>query len=205
MVLPLLRGGGSTEGCTCLDAEMAEIAKTVFGDCGADGGEGFVIAYAHGRECVPDGGVVKGSVGGGECLHAEMHDEGEPFPVCDELAMLVGAIGSNWGWMPGDAGEGHVDVLAVGSWIAPNHGREERAAGYGGDATMPIVSQTDADVPVHRTSAGASDAGSSHGRDGAMDIEADAVGGGADGVLRPEFCNVRFGPTQVLGRCGGGR
>ena len=78
--LLLLTGEFSAEICACLDAAIAKAAEKVFGDCGASCGDDFAIACAHGRDSVPAGGVVKGSVGGGARLDAEMHDEGEPPP-----------------------------------------------------------------------------------------------------------------------------
>ena len=188
-LLLLLTGEFSAEICVCLDAAIAKAAEKVFGDCGASCGDDFAIACANGRDSVPARGVVRGAMGWGARLDAEIHVEGEPFPDCDELTMMVGAIGGDWGRVPGDAGEGHVDVLAARLWSAPDHGREDRAAGYGRVAAMPIELRADADVLKHQASAYAGDAGGSHGHDGAMGTEADAVGGGADGVLGPESCN----------------
>ena len=176
----------SADGGECLDAEMAEIAKTVFCDCGADGGEGFVIACVHGRDCVSADGVVKGSVGGGACLDAEMHDEGEPLHDCDEMAILVGGVGVGLGHMLGDPDEGHVGVLVADAWSASDPGWADDMAGDGEVGAVSVESWADVQVPEPQASMQAGDAGSNYGCNGSAGIAVDADGRGTDRVLRLE-------------------
>ena len=126
--LPLL-GRAFAEGRALLDAEIAEDVQKVFCCCRAGDGEGCVVTRAHADDDVPADDVGRDAVVGGAGLDAEMHDKGEPQHGCNGLAMVAGAIGVGWGQMPGDAEEGHADVIATEVGNTPDHGRANYAGG----------------------------------------------------------------------------
>ena len=192
--LPLL-GRASAEGRAFLDAKIAEDMQK---GCGAGDGEGCVVTRAHPDDYVPADDVVRGVVVGGAGLDAEMHDKGEPQHGCNGLAMGVGAIGVGWGQMPGDAEEGHADVIATEVCNAPDHGRANYAGGCDKAAAVPIESWVDVDVLERQNSMCAGDAGGIRACGGAIGIDADAAGGGVDGALMPGpvamWANLSPGP-----------
>jgi hypothetical protein len=182
--LPLL-GRASAEGRAFLDAEIAEDVKKVFCGCGAGDREGCVVTRAQADDYAPADDVVRGVVVGDAGLDAEMHDKDEPRHGCNGLAMVAGAIGVGWGQMPGDAEEGHADVIVAEVCNAPDHGRANYAVGYDKAAAVPIESQVDVDVLERQNSMCAGDAGGIRACGGAIGIDVDAAGGGVDGALMP--------------------